>query len=396
MENSIPISFHLATCNILQYRRQRDQLLEWNQTFSRFCSRVKVRSLGLISQSPQGKKRGFAGDPQAPEGAQRGTWAGARVAARGFPREKELFSSSVASTRGDPGAICSLTRSSFWFCRGGRPWVLRQEGVRALKAAPRRTRLCDALVTAGFTPAQQGRGRFGWEIAACPVLGRLHWDVLLGGCRAASCLQGHHLGRRCQDGAWWGRRWSCLPFLLPPSSSVQLDRLSATCKGFAGEKQASLAAVPNPISANINHSSHACHKIITRASGSLLKNKGFLNSRDRKEDKALLCSLKLSIYAWIKLLQFWSRVFAWKAGIYIPPQGLKRLCTLSCISFLQSHTPYLQLHYCRQLQRRAPINRFVAFFDKRWWHARRHVQAKSALHYPTQIKRCALRDSPVS
>lgn len=86
-------------------------------------------------------------------------------------------------------------------------------------------------------------------------------------------------------------------FLLPPCSSVQLDRLSATCKGFAGEKQASLAAVPNPISANINHSSHACHKIITQASGSLLKNKGFLNSRDRKEDKALLCSLKPSIYA---------------------------------------------------------------------------------------------------
>lgn len=99
----------------------------------------------MISQTPQGKKRGFAGDPRAPEGAQRGTWAGARVAARGFPRVKELLNSSVASTRGDPGAICSLTRSSFSFYQGGRPWVLRQDGVRALKATWRRTRLCDAL-----------------------------------------------------------------------------------------------------------------------------------------------------------------------------------------------------------------------------------------------------------
>lgn len=190
----------------------------------------------MISQSTQGKKRGFAGDPRAPEGAQRGTWAGARVAARGFPREKELFSSSVASTRGDPGAVCSPTRSSFSFCRCGRLWVLRQDGVRALKAARRRTRLCDALVTAGFIPARQGRGRFGWEITACPVLGRLPWDVLVGGCRAASCLQGHNLGRRCQDGTWWGRRWSCLPFSAAPVFICAAGQAVCNVQGFRWRK----------------------------------------------------------------------------------------------------------------------------------------------------------------
>ena len=184
------------------------------------------------------------------------------MAARGFPREGVLLSSSVASTYGDSGATCSLTCSSFSFCHGGRPWVLRQHGVgtctqsSAGKDSPLR-RTGNRLLYAGSTGQRE---RYRWEITACPVLGRLHWDVLLGGCRAVSCLQGHNLGLRCWDGMWRGRRWSCLPFSAATCSCVQLqphlDRLSAMCKDFTGEKRASLAAVPNPISANINHSSH--------------------------------------------------------------------------------------------------------------------------------------------
>lgn len=63
----------------------------------------------------------------------------------------------------------------------------------------------------------------------------------------------------------------------PTLSSVQLqphlDRLSATCEDFTREKQASLAAVQNPILVNTHRRKH---KIITQASGNLLKTKGSL------------------------------------------------------------------------------------------------------------------------
>lgn len=63
----------------------------------------------------------------------------------------------------------------------------------------------------------------------------------------------------------------------PTLSSVQLQpylaRLSAMCEDFTREKQASLAAVQNPILINIHHRSH---KLITQASGNLLKTKGSL------------------------------------------------------------------------------------------------------------------------
>lgn len=89
-------------------------------------------------------------------------------------------------------------------------------------------------------------------------------------------------------------------------------------------------------------------------------------------------------------------MFAWKVGIYIPPQGQKLPCTLSYVCFLQSHMPHLQLHYYLQLQHAASIKRFVAFFDKRWRHAQKNTQARSVPHYSAAIKRCVLQDSPVS
>lgn len=142
--------------------------------------------------------------------------------------------------------------------------------------------------------------RHRWERTASPVLGRSHRDVLLGGRRGASCLQGRDLALRCQDDVWRGRRWSCLPFLLPhihPCGSSHPWTGRLLCVRVALEKNECPSLPCRILFRLISTPAVTCRKIITRASGSLLRNKGFLNSGDREEDKALPCYLKQSIYA---------------------------------------------------------------------------------------------------
>lgn len=122
--------------------------------------------------------------------------------------------------------------------------------------------------------------------------------------------------------------------VLPPSSAPAI-RGQAVCnvQGSHWGNMSIPGCCWNPILAGTKHSSHMLQDHRSGQWQSAEKQRA--PEESRQEDKALPCYLKQGIYAWMKFLQFWSRVFAWKAGIYIPPQGLKRPCTLSCSSFLQ-------------------------------------------------------------